>query len=1073
MKILRKLGGSEVDERVALKDHFLEGVLGYSHTNGEIEFEKDRTDVCILDNDGNKVVVIETKRSTAMPDKDLETIQDEVFQKYVTAYTKYVIVTNFRRLLLYANDEHRTVLADLYPYHICQRGARASAVVKKLRLEEVRAIGEFQFLTKEELWDERKYGDPEEYRKAYEVRRAITTPQGLEDLLHALERCMQYLKTYTLARFDEYARLYQEYSTRIEELREDLEVAKRVGNNKAILALASALLRTREEAKPFEEFMEGFKEWIRATGRSVETDEERMTNKELFCEESTYLLLGRVLFTRICEDKGLLTAPQISNGGVLRFWESRTFPTFRWLWEDAVRDAETIYGPIYRKGIFDWYRNGNSRFDEILKRIFWHLNHFDFTHVGEDILGTLYQRHFPPEKQAKLGGFYTKKPIVRYILDEVGYTAERGIRGKTMIDPACGSGTFLAEAMERYARSLPENYRVDDAINEILDRIRGFDVDPFAHTIAQIELLFKLIEIFGSNLKRGGKFTLTHPLRVYRTDSLKVKSAALAKLELFESDRVRHYALEETDIEVLKETQHDYLVGNPPYVQREITPEEKAAYMETYHDTWYGEVNLYRLFIHRAVLPGNALLKEGGILGFIVPNTWIADKYAEKFRIFLLKNFRVNEIVLIPERAQPFEGVTQATTILILTRIPTIAELNFERPEDEDRLKYDVLVREIERIDDLASRNFREARIPLWKMVHGRDFDYALLVSTDPAAYAFKEKLWIESTRLENLVEEIHEGEVHLTQHGTEIRDVKEGNIPLLRGEMVEPFLARVPSRDQPRGWFAGEPTRWPQCRNGRVVWCEIANMALRRRIQADYVEADAEHPVLLGNTTCWLRLKEGVDVDFVLGLLNSSTLNTFFKLYSSNNHVKTREIRRLPVKDPNTKPELARRISEIAGRIRAAKRRLEQARSLRSDPLDMLVGTDSEHVFHSAFITKLPRDGLKGPLSVRRMGTEVHLSVDASYGCSDERVARYLELVLELKTDLREAAELRIPRTMEGIERAIEALEQAREDVRVLPMVIEEMLSELDSAVMDLYGLDPDERSLVEAYSAGRPVET
>jgi type I restriction-modification system DNA methylase subunit len=63
-----------------------------------------------------------------------------------------------------------------------------------------------------------------------------------------------------------------------------------------------------------------------------------------------------------------------------------------------------------------------------------------------DILGNLYQSYFDPETRLALGEFYTPPEVVDFILDAVGYAGPQVIVSR-LLDPACGSGTFLVHAL--------------------------------------------------------------------------------------------------------------------------------------------------------------------------------------------------------------------------------------------------------------------------------------------------------------------------------------------------------------------------------------------------------------------------------------------------------------------------------------------------------------------------------------------------------------------------------------------------------------------------------------------------
>ena len=97
--------------------------------------------------------------------------------------------------------------------------------------------------------------------------------------------------------------------------------------------------------------------------------------------------------------------------------------------------------------------------------------------VAEDVFRMLYEFLMEPTVRRKLGEYYTPLWLVEMMLNEFG-----NIRGKIILDPFCGSGTFLVTAFHRKV-NLGES--PDDAYNEVV----GFDVNPLAVAVARAELI--------------------------------------------------------------------------------------------------------------------------------------------------------------------------------------------------------------------------------------------------------------------------------------------------------------------------------------------------------------------------------------------------------------------------------------------------------------------------------------------------------------------------------------------------------------------------------------------------------
>jgi len=168
-------------------------------------------------------------------------------------------------------------------------------------------------------------------------------------------------------------------------------------------------------------------------------------------------------------------------------------------------------------------RTTRERLSRAVAEIYLNVLRFDFADVEGDLLGDLYQRYFDPETRKALGEFYTPQPVVDYIMDGVGY--ERGVSNERLMDPACGSGTFLVEAVERYVDDV-ERYDDDPDWEEHLrdlctrPRIVGLDIHPFAVLMAQIRFVVAILPAYREAKEQNPEFTLRR-LPIYRTDTLR------------------------------------------------------------------------------------------------------------------------------------------------------------------------------------------------------------------------------------------------------------------------------------------------------------------------------------------------------------------------------------------------------------------------------------------------------------------------------------------------------------------------------------------------------------------------
>ncbi len=144
---------------------------------------------------------------------------------------------------------------------------------------------------------------------------------------------------------------------------------------------------------------------------------------------------------------------------------------------------------------FSWYLDAwGGRLAEAVRGIVRGLADFEAaTPVLEpdwtrDLLQHLYEALVPKALRHGLGEYYTPDWLAGYLVDRTGYDGAPGTR---FLDPACGSGTFLVQAIHRAARFAERqtSVRVAEVGRAILDGIVGFDLNPLAVLAARTNYL--------------------------------------------------------------------------------------------------------------------------------------------------------------------------------------------------------------------------------------------------------------------------------------------------------------------------------------------------------------------------------------------------------------------------------------------------------------------------------------------------------------------------------------------------------------------------------------------------------
>lgn len=144
-------------------------------------------------------------------------------------------------------------------------------------------------------------------------------------------------------------------------------------------------------------------------------------------------------------------------------------------------DESGVFG-VVDADFFDWIlevENGENFVRTLASR----LDRFDWNTVDQDILKVLYESVIPPTTRKALGEYYTPDWLARRIVDE---TIEDPLNQR-VLDPACGSGTFLFYAIKRFLNhAKKEKIPSRKALKELTKKVIGTDLHPVAVTLARV-----------------------------------------------------------------------------------------------------------------------------------------------------------------------------------------------------------------------------------------------------------------------------------------------------------------------------------------------------------------------------------------------------------------------------------------------------------------------------------------------------------------------------------------------------------------------------------------------------------
>lgn len=506
---VRENPGMSEDELYSVLDRsgFFE-CLGYERFGVEVRKQfvivggRKKADYVCLDEYQNVIFVIEAKKPR---EKKLEDALDQLWERYVLPLkARYGVLTNGRRFIVY-----RRVIGRGYDK------------VVDVELEKVSKV---------------------------DCKR-----------IFSLLRRPEYEITY-LPRVREYFESVETLSLKEPLAKEYFFETFKLNVNSIFGALVRNLVKLFDRIYPQSKFLKGaYGFWHRSLARKPERipdswkpflKEDRDVFKFMFCLETAHALLARLILAKACED---LDFPGIN---VSRFTLEKVhqvrdqipvlgYPIVLIRLLREMRD-QLIYS-IFEEDIFSWWTDAfvefgesssvellHEKVDNVLEgfsraiaRLIFVLYKFDFSEVAGDPLGDLYQQYFDRETRKALGEFYTPVEVVNYILDAVKY---KNVRYKRLLDPACGSGTFLVEALKRYlkeAKPIAKRYGWTYVLRELCNnpKIVGLDIHPFACLIAQVRFMLELIPYYKKALEEE-KLTVYEALQrlpIFRTDSLVIE----------------------------------------------------------------------------------------------------------------------------------------------------------------------------------------------------------------------------------------------------------------------------------------------------------------------------------------------------------------------------------------------------------------------------------------------------------------------------------------------------------------------------------------------------------------------
>jgi adenine-specific DNA-methyltransferase len=205
------------------------------------------------------------------------------------------------------------------------------------------------------------------------------------------------------------------------------------------------------------------------------------------------------------------------------------------------------------------------------------------------------------------GEVFTRRWVVELILDLVGYTADRDLAEMKAVEPACGSGAFLAPMVERLRDSA---------------RLHGRDLGDAWGAIEAVDLVSANVELSRTVVR---------------------ESLGSAGISAGAADELASAWVRTADflLEPPAERSVDFVVGNPPYVRLEAVARDRSDAYRRACETMGGRADVYIGFYEH----GLRALRDDATLGFICADRWMRNAYGARLRAMVSEGWAVETII--------------------------------------------------------------------------------------------------------------------------------------------------------------------------------------------------------------------------------------------------------------------------------------------------------------------------------------------------------------------------------------------------------------------------------------------
>ena len=726
---------------------------------------------------------------------------------------------------------------------------------------------------------------------------------------------------------------------------------------------AAGVTRLRGTALVDDEFLKQMEDWRSDLARNIALRNKSLSVPEL--NEAVQQTIDRLIFLRIAEDRGIefygTLQEQLAKTGVyahlLNVFHSADLRynsgLFHFRKDAQVSGAPDLLTPKLQ------IDDGVLR--SVINTMYYPTSPYEFSVFPADILGQVYEQflgkviRLTPSHEARIedkpevnragGVYYTPTNIVD---DIVGKTLSKVLEGKSpraalnirILDPACGSGSFLigayeyltrwftaayvSEGPEKHSRALYNapngewHLTLAERKRILTSCIYGVDIDRQAVEVTKLSLMLKVLED-ESNETINSQQKMFDVQRVLPDLNRNVQCGnSLVGYDVLddliltptEEDSLNPFDWEISFPAIMKTGGFHVVIGNPPY---DVLEKDRGKvswphgllrdylpYRPDYLPALGHKLNLYRLFIVRAL----SLTRPRGQFGMIVPLSLAADISTAATRRHVFTSLANLSLDCFPQKDNPARRIFKRAKLstVVVTGMKSVKPLDGSNvittrvfpgnDLNEAAIENSLTVAECALLDPETSP------VPL----------------TDSAEWELCKRIYNDhrTQRLGELADsyDVTRGEINQTTYRAYIKQTATDNKDLLKGVEVNAFETNATLSQGEREWLDQKHliTDHPNKKlppSIRIATQRITGVDERQRLVAAVIKSGA----WFADSTNSIAPADGapLSLEYLVALLNSDLMQWRFRLTSTNNNVGTNELLMLPICVPDWKSDADR----------------------------------------------------------------------------------------------------------------------------------------------------------------------